>query len=58
MKISVDEFMELVRKTVFLIEEQNVDLTNKVNELEKQASAQDGIIIILKEQRDAALKKK
>lgn len=58
MKISVDEFMELVRKTVFLIEEQNVDLTNKVNELEKQASAQDGIIIILKEQRDSALKEK
>lgn len=56
MKISVleiCEFMECQHKSILRITE---ILNSRISELEKQASAQDGIIIILKQQRDDALK--
>jgi len=56
MKMSADELVEIIRRTAHLIEENNVDLVNKISELEKQTSAQDGIILLLKQQRDEAIK--
>lgn len=56
MKITPEEVVDLLSKINQWLITDTSDLSAKVQQLEKQNSAQDGIIIILKEQRDNAFR--